>query len=82
MTHHNDRYSPPDRSGVQQMFLVRVLVGHTCRGNSGQIVPDIRDSSRHILYDTTTDGGSASNSTIFVTYHDAQQYPEYLVRFK
>ena len=71
-------YSPPDSRGVQQMFLVRVLAGHSCRGNNGQIVPDMRDASRHILYDTTTN----SDHSIFVTYHDAQQYPEYLIRFK
>jgi Leucine-rich repeat (LRR) protein len=71
-------YSPPDSSNVQQMFLCRVLTGHTCVGTNGQLVPDVRDASRHILYDCTTN----SDKSIFVTYHDSQQYPEYLIRFK
>ena len=70
-------YSPPS-NGVQQMFLCRVLTGHTCKGVRDQLVPDVRDSARNILYDCTTN----SDSTIFVTYHDSQQYPEYLIRFK
>jgi len=71
-------YSPPDRNGVQQMFLCRVLAGYDCMGVQDQVVPNMRDASRHILYDTTTNG----DKSIFVTYHDAQQYPEYLVRFR
>jgi len=71
-------YSPPDRNQVQQMFLCRVLTGFTCKGNANQLVPDMRDKARHILYDCTTN----SDKTIYVTYHDSQQYPEYLVRFK
>ena len=70
-------YSPPS-NGVQQMFLCRVLTGHTCKGVRDQLVPDVRDSARNILYDCTTN----SDSTIFVTYHDSQQYPDYLIRFK
>lgn len=71
-------YSPPDKDGVQRMFLCRVLTGFDCKGNRDQLVPDVRDSARHILYDTTTN----SDKTIFVTYHDSQQYPEYIIKFK
>ena len=74
----NTTYSPPDSQGVQQMFLCRVLSGHTCLGHNGQLVPDIRDADRHILYDCTTN----HDKTIYVTYNDSQQYPEYLIRFK
>ena len=34
----------------------------------------------HQLYDSTVN--NVGNPQIFVTYHDAQAYPEYLVRFK
>ena len=71
-------YSPPDSKGVQSMFLVRVLSGFTCLGHNGQPVPDMRDASRNILYDTTTN----TDKSIYVTYHDSQQYPEYLVQFR
>ena len=33
-----------------------------------------------VRYDSTVD--RTHDPTIFVTYHDAQAYPEYLVRFK
>jgi hypothetical protein len=50
-------------------FLARVLVGKTTAGNqSTRICPEGFD---------TTGGG-----TVFVTYHDAQAYGEYLIAFR
>jgi hypothetical protein len=52
------------------MFLARVLIGRTILGNSSmKACPD--------GYDTTTDG-----SHIYVTYHDAQAFGEYLITYK
>ena len=62
---------------MQRMFLVRVVVGEYCRGKRDQLVPDVRSGSQ--LYDTTVD--NMGNPSIFVTYNDAQAYPEYLVGF-
>merc|ERR1719460_2252634 len=72
-------YSVPDSRGVQRMFMVRVTVGEFCRGNSGQIAPDVLDPSTNTLYDTTVD--NLHDPSIFVTYHDAQAYPEYMIEF-
>lgn len=52
------------------MFLVRVLVGKTEAGNSSMKTPSTG-------FDSTTD-----NQHIFVTYHDAQAYAEYLITYK
>jgi len=45
---------------------------------------DLREEPRvragHQLYDTTVN--DVKSPGIFVTYHDAQAYPEYLVKFK
>jgi len=71
-------YSAPDASGVQRMFLCKVVVGDYCHGKPDAIAPDVRTG--HQLYDTTVD--NTSNPSMFVTYHDAQAYPEYLVHFK
>jgi hypothetical protein len=50
-------------------FLARVLVGKTTKGNpQTRICPP--------GYDTTGGG------TVFVTYHDAQAYGEYLITFR
>jgi hypothetical protein len=51
------------------LFLARVLVGKTTAGHSStRVCPP--------GYDTTGGG------TVFVTYHDAQAYGEYLIAFK
>ena len=42
------------------------------------IIQQVRQG--HQLYDSTVN--NVGNPQIFVTYHDAQAYPEYLVRFK
>lgn len=73
-------YSQPDKQGVQTLILARVCVGIYCAGRSSQLIPDVRDSATQLLYDSTVD--SLSNPSIYVTYHDAQAYPEYIVRFK
>ena len=52
------------------MFLARVLVGNTVKG----------DSSMKVCppgYDTTTDGNH-----IYVIYHDAQAFGGYLITYK
>ena len=76
----NTLYSRPDARGVQRIFLCRVLVGKYCRGVKDALTPDIRDAANHLMYDSTVD--NVKNPSIFVTYNDAQAYPEYLVKFK
>ena len=71
-------YSRPNAHGIQHMFLVRVVVGEYCQGKRDALTPDVR--SGHQLYDTTVN--DMRNPAIYVTYHDAQAYPEYLVRFR
>ncbi|CAF2818262.1 unnamed protein product [Rotaria sp. Silwood2] len=62
-------YTQPDSNGLRHMFMARVLVGKTTAGNqSTRICPQGFD---------TTGGG-----TVFVTYHDAQAYGEYLIAFR
>jgi hypothetical protein len=70
-------YSKPNASGEQFMFLCRVLVGEYCQGRKDVLAPDAREGDE--LYDSTVD--SVQGPKIFVTYHDAQAYPEYLIKF-
>ena len=80
--------------GSKQMFVCRVLVGETSQGHSDQLVPKIRVKAENIMYDSTTDrmsspepadiGDPAATSGVrqmYVVYHDAQAYPEYLVNY-
>lgn len=52
------------------MFLASVLIGKTIRGSPTMKVPPAG-------YDTTTDG-----QNIFVIYHDAGAYANYLITYK
>jgi serine/threonine protein kinase len=74
-----DKYSPKDANGHKYMYLALVLVGASVVGR-----PDMReppqlpgDSSR--TYDSTCD--RAESPRMYVVYHDAQAYPEYLITF-
>ena len=60
------------------MFACRVSVGVYCRGVRDAPVPDPRKG--YLLYDSTVN--DMANPSIFVVYHDAQAYPEYLVKFR
>jgi len=73
------KYSSPDKHGVQYMFAARAAVGEYCPGKMDQLAPDVRDARIDLLYDSTVD--NVRDPSIFVTYHDAQAYPEYLIKF-
>ena len=70
-------YSRPNAAGVQHMFLCRVTVGEYCKGRHGVLTPDVRKG--HMLFDSTVN--DTGNPSIFVAFHDAQAFPEYLVKF-
>ena len=72
-------YSPPDAQGWQTIFAVRCVVGEWSQGVRDGLTPGVRDDSKNLLYDTTVD--DMKRPSIFVTYHDAQAYPEYRIRF-
>ena len=78
-------YSVPDKRGYQYIMACRVVVGEYCPGVKDALTPEFRDTKTNSLYDSTvgllTDDTMA-NPSIYVTYHDAQAYPEYLIKFK
>ena len=43
------------------------------------VVPHVRDTETNQLFDSTTN--NMRSPGMFVTYHDAQAYPEYIVKF-
>ena len=75
----------PDKNKVQYMMACRVIVGEYCPGTRDALTPDVRDKKTQTLYDTTVgllSNDTMANPSIYVTYHDAQAYPEYLIKFK
>ncbi len=67
---YSSNYARSDVSNERTMFLARVLIGNTCIGTPSMKVPPEG-------YDTTTDG-----LHIFVVYHDAGAYGEYLITYR
>ncbi|CAF4973986.1 unnamed protein product, partial [Rotaria sp. Silwood1] len=67
---YSHMYTRPNINGERCMFIARVLIGKTTKGNSSM-------KTRPLGFDSTTDGNH-----IFVIYHDAQAYAEYLITYK
>jgi len=72
------KYARRDKAGVQRVFLARVVIGEYCKGDSSMIVPKPRHGN--VLFDATVD--DTGNPSIFVTYHDDQACPDYLIELK
>jgi len=89
-------YAQKDSRGHQYMLLTRVVVGAFHEGRKDILTPDLRYPELDVLFDSTCKGfkvgfsdtswitqdDRADDPQIYVTYHDAQAYPEYLVKFK
>ncbi|CAF1031890.1 unnamed protein product [Adineta ricciae] len=67
---YSNSFTRPDSAGVRCMFVASVLIGKTVLGKSSMKVPPPG-------YDSTTD-----NNQIFVVYHDAQAYADYLIKYQ
>ena len=81
-SNYSDSYAHADAQGVKHMFICRVVVGEFCQGNNAQPVPDERLPASHVLYDSTTNDMNDAAREMYVVYHDAQAYPEYLVEYR
>ena len=55
------------------------MTGEFCKGIKNALTPDLRNVAKNQLYDSTVD--NVRDPSIFVTYHDAQAYPEYMIKF-
>ena len=73
-------YAHPDANSLCYMFLCRVAVGDWCKGRMSQRIPDTKPYDDNETFDSTVD--NANDPSVFVTYHDCQAYPEYLISFK
>ncbi|XP_063410842.1 uncharacterized protein LOC134693839 [Mytilus trossulus] len=76
------QYSTPDNDNIKRIYLCKVLVGEYAKGQQDMRVPPQKygASGSHILYDSVVD--NPSSPRIFVIFHDAQAYPEYLIVFR
>ncbi|XP_038071270.1 protein mono-ADP-ribosyltransferase PARP14-like isoform X2 [Patiria miniata] len=74
------QYAKPNANGVQHMYLTKVLVGDYIRGNQGIITPPNKPSHPDQQYDCVVD--NVNQPGIYVIFHDAQAYAEYLIKFQ
>ena len=94
-SNYSHNYASADSRGVKRMFVCRVLPGETSQGRNEQIVPEVRIQSNFTNYDSTTDQVDCPEPSdadpgkygtgvrqMYVVYHDAQAYPEYLIEYK
>ena len=75
-----DQYSRPDAQGIKHIYLCKALVGDFTGGAHGMLTPPSKPNNPDQLYDSVVD--NPSNPGIYVIFHDAQTYPEYLIKFK
>ena len=62
------------------MYLAGVLTGEYALGKEGMIVPPPKDPKDvNLLFESVVN--DVQNPIIFVTFFDAQAYPEYLITF-
>ena len=76
----NPLYAKPNREKQCFLFAVRVAVGKFEKGDESMIVPPPRPEVQNLNYDSTVN--NKETPSIFVTYHDAQAYPEYLITYQ
>ena len=65
--------------GQRYMYLVRVLVGKYCPGNTDMKTPPFLNGINGKRYDSAVD--RPVNPREFVIFYDTQCYPEHLITF-
>ncbi|KAF6036956.1 hypothetical protein EB796_004740 [Bugula neritina] len=77
--HHGKNGQNVDVQGHMYMMQVRVVTGEYCVGNESMKYPPVKPSNPAEEFDTTVN--DEQNPTIFVTYHDAAAYPDYIIKY-
>lgn len=75
---YSARYSPPDNNGHKYMVRTRVVTGEYCQGNQ-QLRAAPYKANGIQQYDSVVD--NAAKPSIYVVFHDASAYPEYIIKF-
>ncbi|XP_070570277.1 protein mono-ADP-ribosyltransferase PARP14-like [Ptychodera flava] len=74
-------YATPDDDGNMHMYVAKVLTGEYAKGHSKMVLPPSKDPNDPIKrYDSVVN--DLDNPEMFVVFHDAKAYPEYLITFK
>ncbi|XP_071793819.1 uncharacterized protein [Asterias amurensis] len=74
------QYAKPDANGTKHIFVTNVLVGDFIRGSHGMMTPPPKPQNPAEMFDSVVD--NMNSPGIYVIFHDAQAYPEYLIKFQ
>ena len=74
------QFAKPNSCGTKHILLSKVLVGDPTRGCPGIRDPPPKPQNHNELFDSVVD--NMNTPTIYVIFHDAQAYPEYVIKFK
>ncbi|CAH1781382.1 unnamed protein product [Owenia fusiformis] len=75
---YSDLFARPQPDGTKNMYIAKVLTGHYTKGHPDMVVPPKLPSGND-RYDTVVDDFKQPN--MYVTFHDSQAYPEYLLAY-
>ncbi|XP_038046790.1 protein mono-ADP-ribosyltransferase PARP14-like [Patiria miniata] len=73
-------YAKPNASNTKHIYATKVLVGDFTTGAQGMVVPPNKPNNPDQLYDSVVD--NVGKPSIYVIFHDAQAYPEHLIKYK
>ena len=73
-------YCPADSQGHRYIYRTRVLTGRYALGKEGMKEPPVLLNRTVAKYDSVVDDVKSPN--MFVVFHDAQCYPEYMITFR
>lgn len=76
----SDTFAKPNPNGEKFVYVCRVLTGEFALGKQGMVEPPNKASSSFARFDSVVDNVTKPN--MFVVFHDADAYPEYLITFK
>ena len=74
------QFAKPNSCGTQHILLSKVLVGDHTIGYKGIRDPPRKPQNHDELFDSVVD--NITTPSIYVIFHDAQAYPEYVIKFK
>lgn len=73
-------YSKPNAQGHKYIIQTRVITGDWCQGNQSLRAAPYKPNAQNEQFDSVVD--NPGSPSIFVVFHDASAYPEYIIKFQ
>ncbi|XP_067933230.1 protein mono-ADP-ribosyltransferase PARP14-like [Watersipora subatra] len=73
-------YSRPNAQGHKYIIQTRVITGEYCKGSKRMRAAPYKPNKPTEQYDSVVD--NPNNPFIFVVFHDASAYPDYIIKFQ